>query len=320
MGGSPVVVQERLRYPGALAVGPMLRFLAAHAVPGVERHDAAARRHTRLVPAPNGPALVHVTFPGPDDDPPEHRGGAVLVACELADAADRDQVLRRVRGWLDLATDPDPVDRHLAHDPLLAPLVAQRPGLRVPGSVDGVETALLAVLGQQVSLAAARTFAARLLGELGEPGPGGLHRLRDPAVLAEAGPERLQRATGVTHARARTLHAVATACADGLRLDTDGLTTDGLTTAGPDADQRPDADRLLRTRRALLALPGIGPWTADYVALRCLRDPDAYLGGDLVLRRVLGVGTAREAEQRAEPWRPYRGYALLHLWTAAVFA
>lgn len=296
------VVGVPLPHPEPLAVDPLLRFLAAHAVPGVEHHDPVLREHTRLVPAPHGSALVRVRFPG-------QPGTAPLLSCELADESDLPAVLARVRRWLDLDTDPAEAERLLAGDPLLAPLVAARPGLRVPGSVDGAETALLAVLGQQVSLAAARTFAARLLGAFGTVGPGGLRSLPDLGVLAAAGPEQLQGATGVTHARARTLHVVASAVADG--LDLDGVANGSLVD---------DPDARASTRRALLDLPGIGPWTADYVALRCLRDPDAYLAGDLVLRRALGVRTAGEAERRAEGWRPYRGYALLHLWTAAVFA
>jgi len=289
---------SRLPLPGPYAVAPLLRFLAAHAVTGVELHDAQRREHTRVVPAPNGPALVTVRFGAQE-------GEDLLLRLELAEPTDRDHVLDRVRGWLDLGTDAGPVEQVLGGDPLLAPLVAARPGLRVPGSVDSVETALFAVLGQQVSLAAARTFAGRLLAVFGTVGPGGLLWLPDPSVLAAAGAQALQQVTGVTHARARTLHVVAAAAADGLSLD---------------RSPTDDPEERAATRRALLALPGIGPWTADYVALRCLGDPDAYLAGDLVLRRELGVRTPREAELRAQRWRPFRGYALLHLWTAAVFA
>jgi 3-methyladenine DNA glycosylase/8-oxoguanine DNA glycosylase len=122
-------------------------------------------------------------------------------------------------------------------------------------------------------------------------------------VLAAAGAERIRAVTGVTGARARTVHALAAALAGGLDLD-----------AAAGDPQRADA-----ARAELLALPGIGPWTADYVALRVLGDLDAFLPGDLVLRRALGGVSVKEAAARAEPWRPWRGYALLHLWTAAVF-
>lgn len=281
----------RLPYRTPLATTPLVRFLAGHVVPGLERHDPVSGEHTRTVPTPHGPAVVTVAFDAP---------GRVTVRLRVVDDADVALVVTRVRRWLDLDADPLPVDRALSADPLLAPLVAARPGLRVPGAVDGAETALLAVLGQQVSLAAARTFAGRLVAAFGAPAPEGLTAFPTPACLAAAGAQELREATGVTGARARTLHGVAVAAAEGLQLD-------------------PSADRAA-TRAALLALPGIGPWTSEYVALRALRDPDAFPSGDLVLRRALGTPTARLAEERAQSWRPWRGYALLHLWTREVFA
>ncbi len=169
----------------------------------------------------------------------------------------------------------------------------------MPRAVSGAETALLTVLGQQVSLAAARTFAGRLVAAYGSPStPCGPSR---PDVLAAAGPDAIRAVTGVTGARARTLHVLAQTLADGLDLD-------NVAAVDP-----------VTAHAELLALPGIGPWTADYVALRVLGDDDAFLPSDLVLRRALGRTTAREALARAETWRPWRGYALLHLWTAEVF-
>ncbi len=134
----------------------------------------------------------------------------------------------------------------------------------------------------------------------GPSAPGGLTAFPRPEVLAEAGPDALRAVTGVTRARARTVHAVACAVSDGLVLD-------------------PGSDRDL-ARRRLLALPGIGPWTADYVALRALGDPDAFPADDLVLRRALAMPTAGGAEARAAAWRPWRGYAAMHVWTKAVFS
>lgn len=309
----------RLPARAPYATTPMRRFLAAHAVPGVEHHDATTGEHTRLVPGPHGPALVTVRLPSPRTAagrPPPSPDAARLrppldddeVHVEadllLPDAADEAEVVGLVTAWLDLDAEPARLAADLGADPLLGPLLLARPGLRVPRSVDGQETALFAVLGQQVSLAAARTFAGRLLAAFGDvPDVGrdlGLARLAGPEVLVAAGPAELQRATGVTTARARALHAVAGAAADGL-----------------DLSRRADRGR---TRAGLLALPGIGPWTADYVALRCLGDDDAFLPGDLVLRRALGARTPAEALARAQAWRPWRGYALLHLWTEAVFA
>lgn len=281
----------RLPYRPPFATAPLARFLAAHAVPGLERVDPGGA-HARVVGAPHGPAVVTVRL----DDVP----GAVSCDVRAAHPDDVPHVVAAVRRWLDLDADPAAVGGALGADPVLAPLVAARPGLRILGSTDGVETAVLTVLGQQVSLAAARTFAGRLVAAFGPPAPEGFTAFPEPGVLVDAGPDALTAALGVTGARARTVHALAGAVVDGLDLS-------------------PSADRVA-TRERLLALPGIGPWTADYVAVRALGDRDAFPAGDLVLRRALGVATAREAEARAEAWRPWRAYALVHLWTAEVFS
>jgi 3-methyladenine DNA glycosylase/8-oxoguanine DNA glycosylase len=202
-----------------------------------------------------------------------------------------------VRGWLGLDADVSRVAEVLGTDPLLGPLVAARPGLRIMGYADGFEGAVCTVLGQQVSLAAARTFAARLVAGFGAAGRdrAGLRLFPGAAELAAAGPDAIRAAVGLTGPRARTVHALAAACADGLRID-----------AGGD-------HAAIRAR--LLALPGIGPWTVEYLAMRALRDPDAFPDGDLVLRRALGAGSAKEVRQAAEAWSPLRAYAAFHLWT-----
>jgi AraC family transcriptional regulator, regulatory protein of adaptative response / DNA-3-methyladenine glycosylase II len=182
-------------------------------------------------------------------------------------------------------------DRHLGRGPLLGPLVAARPGLRVPGTVDGGELAIRAVLGQQVSLAAARTLAARMVAAVGEalPEPVGTltHAWPEPAAIAEhAGSMAMPRT------RQRAVAVLAGALADGLRLE-------------PGADARDE----------LLALPGIGPWTAEYVAMRALGDPDAWLPTDLGVRHGLArLGAGVEA---AEAWRPFRAHAVVHLWQSS---
>ncbi|MFC5380969.1 DNA-3-methyladenine glycosylase 2 [Aquipuribacter nitratireducens] len=273
---------EPLRLPvgGPLALDALRGFLAAHAVPGLERHEAG--RHTRLVATGRGAVAVRVDLTRLADD---------AVAVAVAGDAPMESLLPTLRRWLGLDTDGAAVDAALARDPLLRPFVAARPGLRVPGGVDPFETAVLAVLGQQVSLAAARTFAGRLVAAFGAPGPEGHVLFPTPADLAAAGADRVRAATGVTGARARTVVALASAVVDGL------VVTD------------PDA---------LLRVPGIGPWTVAYVRMRAGRDPDAFLAGDLVLRRALGVASAAEALRRAEPWRPWRAYAAMHVWTASV--
>ncbi|GAA1907366.1 hypothetical protein GCM10009688_09200 [Arthrobacter gandavensis] len=274
---------------------PLVRSLAAHAVPGLEsvQFGGTAASVSRLLPAPGGtmlgsPVLVEVAFGAP---------GSVTVRFAGGEPADDDAVLARLRRWLDLDAPAAAVDSFLSGFPLLAPLVSARPGLRIPGTVDAWETAVLTVLGQQVSLAAARTFGSRLVAEFGTPGPGGFRLFPSPQRLAGTGADELQSAVRITGSRARTIQALAAAVDGGLEL------------AGTGAGTRAD----------LLALPGIGPWTVDYLAVRAAGDRDAFVPGDLVLRRALGVGTPRQAAELSEPWRPWRAYALFHLWTAAAY-
>ncbi|WP_323745644.1 DNA-3-methyladenine glycosylase family protein [Arthrobacter gandavensis] len=279
---------------------PLVRSLAAHAVPGLEsvQFDGASASVTRLLPASGGhsserptqqsPVLAEVRFGAPDSVTVRFAGGT---------PAEDEAALARLRSWLDLDAPGAAVDHFLSGFPLLAPLVEARPGLRIPGSVDPWETAVLTVLGQQVSLAAARTFGSRLVAEFGTRGPGGFWLFPSPQRLAGASADELQAAMRITGSRARTIQVLAEAVAGGLEL------------AGSAAG----------TRAELLALPGIGPWTVDYLAVRAAGDRDAFVPGDLVLRRALGVGTPWEAAALAEPWRPWRAYALFHLWTAAAY-
>ena len=300
----------RLPCEGPLAVEPLRRFLAAHVVPGLERRDPATGTHTRAVPHAGRWTVVDVTVA--DDGVVTARAGGTSGAeagpghgvgpgAEPA-RADGAAWAAPVRRWLGLDHDAVAADAALADDPLIGPMVAVRPGMRVPGTVDGAETAVMAVIGQQVSLAAACTFAGRLVAAHGEPADDGLRLFPRADVLVDAGAAAIKSATGLTTARSATVAALAQVLAGGLDLST-----------GQDADAR------AVVRRDLLAVPGIGPWTADYVALRALGDPDAFLPGDLVAKRALGAATARAAEAAAQGWRPWRAHALLHLWTAAVF-
>ncbi|GAB2661358.1 hypothetical protein GCM10027271_20160 [Saccharopolyspora gloriosae] len=277
----------RLATGGPFAVEPAMAALAAHAVPGVEQVDRDARTVTRLLRLPGGSTRVtarltaeHVELTA-DFDGGEHEAVAIT------------------RRWLDLDADVERVDAVLAADPTLRPLVRARPGLRIVGYADGFEAALSTVLGQQVSLAAARTFTSRLLAAYGTPRSCGLVEFPAPDALAGVAVDELRAAVGITGARARTLHALAEAFAGGLALHPDG-----------------DVER---QRRALLALPGVGPWTVDYLALRAFGDRDACPAGDLVLRRALGAATAAEARERAHAWSPYRSYGVFHLWTRSAY-
>lgn len=271
-------------------VAPALATLALHAIPGAEHPDTSAATHTRLFPDADGPVPVTVAF-APGRVTVTVPGG-VAETCVA-------QLTPRIRRWLDLDADPAAIGAVLSADRMLAPLVAARPGLRIIGAPDPFEAAITTVLGQQVSLAACRTFAGRLVAAFGSVGAAGLTAFPTPEALAAETPERLQQAIGLTGARARTALALAEACADGLVLDPDGDHADA--------------------RRRLLAVPGIGAWTADYIAVRVLGDRDAFAPGDLVLRRALGGISAREAEARSHAWSPLRAYALFHLWTATAY-
>ena len=268
----------RLVHRAPYRVGEIFGFLAARAVVGVEAGDASS--YARTVATAHGPAVISIE---PSDN-------CLIARLTIPDLADLGVLVARLRRLFDLDADPLAVDVTLAADPSLAPLVTRRPGLRVPGAVSGFEIAVRAVLGQQVSVAGARTLAGRICAELGEELPeaaGSLVRLFPAAsAMAEAPLEEL----GLTGGRIRALRALAGEVASGaLVLD-----------PGADRDE---------ARRRLLAIPGIGPWTAGYVSMRALADPDGWPEADLILRRWV---EARGADP--ERWRPWRAYAALHIW------
>ncbi|MEV7238951.1 hypothetical protein AB0N06_35110 [Streptomyces sp. NPDC051020] len=179
---------------------------------------------------------------------------------------------------------------------MLALLIRRRPGLRLIGHPDEFEAVATTITGQQVSLAAARTFAGRLVAAHGDP-VGELRAFSDAETLARLGADRIQQCAGLTGTRARTLHEAA------MRW------TDGPLLAGLDADQ---------ARRLLLGIPGVGPWTADYLLVRALQHPDTFAPGGLVARRAHDLDQ-RQAANRSTAWAPFRSYALLHLWTDAAY-
>jgi AraC family transcriptional regulator of adaptative response / DNA-3-methyladenine glycosylase II len=264
-------------------------FLALRATPGVERVDDQG--YARLIRTDAGHAVIQVRpLAGKDALQLRVQGAPPMALFQIATAA------RRV---FDLAADPALLAAGLEADPLLRPLLRRRPGIRIPGTWDAFECALRAVLGQQVSVVAARTLAGRLVQRVGEPvttAVTGLDRLfPTPRALAAANLDGL----GLTGARVAALKALGLAVAEG-RVTFD----------------RP-ADEVVAS---LLELPGFGEWTAQYIALRALGEPDAFLTADLIVRRMAGGGaplTLKELERRAEAWRPWRGYAVMHLWCAA---
>ncbi|MET8975286.1 AlkA N-terminal domain-containing protein [Streptomyces sp. NPDC004539] len=285
--GTPGALQLRLPFRAPLNPDNLFGHLAATAVPGVEEwRDGAFRRTLRL---PYGHGIVALT-PNPDH-----------IACRLtlSDLRDLTVATSRCRRMLDLDADPVAVDDQLRTDPVLAPLVDKAPGRRVPRTVDEAEFAVRAVLGQQVSTAAARTHAARLVTAYGDPvddPEGGLtHLFPTPEALAGLDPETL--------AMPRTRRTTFTTLVSRL--------ADGTLHLGPESDWP-------QTRERLLALPGFGPWTVDVIAMRALGDPDAFLPTDLGVRRAaqeLGLpATPAALTAHAAAWRPWRAYAVQYLW------
>lgn len=291
--GGPSLVTLSLRLPFRVPMCPdnLFGHLAATAIPGVEEwRDGAYRRTLRL---PHGQGVVALT-PGPE-----------YIGCQLAlaDLRDLAMAISRCRRMLDLDADPVAVCEQLRQDEVLRPLVDKAPGRRIPRTVDAAEFAIRAVLGQQVSTAAARTHGARLARHYGEPvtdPAGGLDRLfPDMASLAELtqGP-----AAAMPAARIRTLTALAGAVAAG-QID-----------LAPGADWE-------KARAELHAVPGLGPWSVEAIAMRGLGDPDAFTPTDLGVRQAAaGLGLPHSPAaliRRAAPWRPWRGYAVQYLWATS---
>jgi AraC family transcriptional regulator, regulatory protein of adaptative response / DNA-3-methyladenine glycosylase II len=295
VGPSAGQVELRLAVRTPYAGAEVLRFLAAHLVPGVER--SGTDWYERTLRLPHGTGRVRLVFPHA-----ETTGGTAFVRCVVVvdDLRDVGSAVERCRRLLDGDCDPVAVDDELAGDPTMAVLVRARPGLRVPGAVDGAEIAVRAVLGQQISLAGAISLAGKLVARYGESLPreesyDGPDRLfPSPEVLAEADPQELP----MPRARARALVALCEA----------------LTTGTIALDR--SADRA-QVRDRLLALPGVGPWTADYVAMRALGDPDVFLPTDVGVRRALaGLGMqGADVASLSRRWRPWRSYGLMHLWS-----
>ncbi|WP_156722218.1 AlkA N-terminal domain-containing protein [Streptomyces apocyni] len=284
---TPGVLTLRLPFRAPLNPDNLFGHLAATAVPGVEEwRDGAYRRTLRL---PYGPGIVALT-PTPDH-----------IACRLAltDQRDLTVAISRCRRMLDLDADPVAIDDQLRTDPLLGPLVDKAPGRRVPRTVDEAEFAVRAVLGQQVSTAAARTHAARLVTAHGDPvdDPEGAltHLFPSPKALAGLDPDTL----ALPRTRRTTLTTLVRQLADGeLHL-------------GVESDWH-------KVRAQLTALPGFGPWTVEAIAMRALGDPDAFLPTDLGVRRAaatLGLpSTPAALTTRSATWRPWRAYAVQYLW------
>jgi AraC family transcriptional regulator, regulatory protein of adaptative response / DNA-3-methyladenine glycosylase II len=270
-------ISVRLPYRAPLHAEALLDFLGARIVPGLEELSAGGYHRNLRLPHGTGEATLRP------------RPGYVAATLRLEDVRDLAPAVARCRRLFDLDADPEAIDAVLADDPALAPFVAKEPGVRLPRAVDGFEIAVRAIVGQQISVAAARKVLAKLLRDGLFPSPEALLDLPDEAFAMPG-------------ARRDTLRALASAVRNGdLHLDDGG-------------DRTETAERLAE-------LPGIGAWTTQYVALRALGDPDAFLPTDLGVRRgaaALGLPTdPRKLARYAERWRPWRSYAVIRLWRLA---
>jgi AraC family transcriptional regulator of adaptative response / DNA-3-methyladenine glycosylase II len=273
------MIELRLGYRPPFDFAALLAFLSVRAVPGVESVEGGEYRREVALGGRRGTLIVR-------DDPTRH---ALVCRVSPSLAPSLMEIAARVRALFDLDARPTVVAAHLARDPRLARLVKARPGLRVPGAFDGFEVAIRAILGQQISVRGATTLAGRLAERFGAP---------FTAPTLAAAPLAAVRAIGLPAARAQTIVSLSRAVADG--------TIDLSPGAGSDPAS---------TIAALERISGIGPWTAQYLAMLALRWPDAFPAGDLGVRKALGVERARDAETRAAAWRPWRAYAVIHLWT-----
>lgn len=278
--------------PEPLDTAALLGSLAAHAIPGAERVDLAAGTFERLLPVGTTSRHVALTF------------SERQIAVELGDVPPEQahEVVTTVRRWFDLDANHHAIQQALGNDRILGPLLDERPTLGIVSNPHPVELAIVTILGQQVSLAAARTFSGRLVeafsADTANSHPSALLPFPSPEAIRDAPTEWLRAAIGITRSRVRTVQAMAAAFADGLSFEADPQ----------------------RLRSDLLALPGVGPWTVEYLALRGFHDRDAFPASDLVLRRALlslGV-TVPEVSAVAEAWRPFRAYATVHLWNHAL--
>ncbi|MBI6632982.1 DNA-3-methyladenine glycosylase 2 family protein [Pseudomonas paralactis] len=281
----------RLAYQPPYDWAAMLGFLSARAITGLETVVAGVYRRSISVAGRHGWVSVE---PG--------AGDWLEVTVDFPEPAAMPEIERRLRRMFDLDAVPEVINAQLAQDPLMAQLVAARPGLRLPGTWDGLELAIRAVLGQQITVVAAIRLAGKLVAQYGQalqtPHAGITHLFPTPEVLAAADLATL----GMPKARGRTLSGVAQALLDDPQL------------FEPKASLQDGVARLV-------ALPGIGEWTAQYIAMRQLREADAFAPGDIGLINALaalegGPVSARQLLARAEAWRPLRAYAAQHLWTS----
>ena len=274
----------RLPYRGPLHGEDLFAYLGGRAIPGVEEVVGTTYRRTVAIGSARGIVELRLDV-----------SGNIELETRLENLNALAPVVRRARRLLDLDADPQAIATHLSLDPKLRSIVDRHPGMRVPGAFDGFELAARAILGQQVSVKAATTLTGRLVARFGDPlaEPDGTltHYFPAPAALADAEIE----AIGLPGRRAATIRHLASAVASG------EIVLDGT------------AD-IEETKARLLALPGFGPWTVSYIAMRSLRDPDAFLATDLGVKHA--VAHLKIDRQRNERWSPWRAYATMYLWSS----
>jgi AraC family transcriptional regulator of adaptative response / DNA-3-methyladenine glycosylase II len=292
-------IRLKLPYSPPYDWAAMVEFLGARAIPGVERADGGVYERTFAIGAARGAVQVQ----------PAAVGNCLVATIHTTDVTGVAAVVARLRRLLDLDVDIAAVDGHLARDPRLGALVKERPGVRVPGAWDSFELAVRALLGQQITVAGARTMAGRVVAAHGEglgPGEGAGEGHPDRVFPAAAALARGDLASiGLTRARAAALRGLAAAMAG-------------------DADLLRPCETLDETIAKISTLPGVGIWTAQYIAMRALREPDAFPASDLGLLRAMATSAGRPdpavLERKAEAWRPWRAYAAMRLWIQGAVA
>jgi AraC family transcriptional regulator of adaptative response / DNA-3-methyladenine glycosylase II len=277
-----------LRFRPPFCWTAMLEFLAPRAIPGVEVVEGGSYR--RVFSLNNQVGSIKASL--------DNASESIVLSIHYPQPQSLFLIVERARSLFDLAADPHEIAAHLRRDPMLARRVAARPGIRVPGSWDGFELAIRAILGQQVTVQGATTLAGRLVRAFGTPiensdGSGLTHLFPLPEILARADLRRI----GLPGARARTIQGLSLAVRDG-KIAFSGVA---------------NVPNFLQQLREL---PGIGEWTAEYIAMRALNEPDAFPASDLGLLRASGLNDPRKLQARAEAWRPWRAYAAMYLWQA----
>lgn len=282
---TPLEIDIKLPFKRPFLWAPLKRAILLHNVAEHEHYDEQSQTLQRLIKTTHGYSKITLHLAEPKN--------TIDMNLEVPNIADVDQIVSIVKRVLDLDSNPQIVIDTFRDDPLIGPLVARQPGLRISGMFEPFELLINTIIGQQVSMAAARTFSTRLIREYGTK-VDGLYVYPSAEVLLAADPYEMYKRTKLNHKKVATIQAVCQVLADGLDLSS--------------VTERES------TKKALLAVKGIGPWTVEYLALRGYGDPDAFPGDDLIIKRIMGAKTAKQAEVMAEKWRPLRGYATMHMW------